>query len=602
MSFAGTVAWMAPEVIRHDPCSEKVDIWSFGVLLWELLTREIPYKDVDSSAIIWGVGNNSLHLPVPDSIPEAFRILLKQCWSSKPRNRPSFHHILLYLDTAAHELIGVSKDRFLQNQAKWRQEIDEYMQNFQDKESRIPLVDEDLVKQRREELRHAQDIREHYERKLERANNLYMELATCLLQLEQREKELVQREECLKDSSKVGHEKMGKKNIVRPLLRAHERLTKKRPLKNSSSLKSPEEYTLNSELPQPKRVPPQLYLSDPVGSSFPGQAAVYVAEIPPKQEFDVICDEKAPNSYGYMKNSSSKGNPSCRPAVVFKMDHSNPQHGSDSRNSYEPCDMTSNYPSRPSNVEVIRNRLSGNPRHPNWDLFDYDENVPSAKVPNWQRNTPSYESSKQLNTDVRNRLARDSIGYHSDDASNGNRPSAIGPMHRIIMDENIPYMYCVGGSLESLKQPKVPQNFARNVPGVPVRHGGSFNDIYRVQELKKDFATQNQSVRDRDGNILKKRWYEAPLLSEDYNQPACDCNFSPPPEVLSGISHLRVSKDLFPQVHRHLRRHTMVDPSAVIYGNQESLDLNRINRNSLPPSRSPIEEDNNRIPLAATMW
>lgn len=27
MSFAGTVAWMAPEVIRHDPCSEKVDIW-----------------------------------------------------------------------------------------------------------------------------------------------------------------------------------------------------------------------------------------------------------------------------------------------------------------------------------------------------------------------------------------------------------------------------------------------------------------------------------------------------------------------------------------------------------------------------------------------
>lgn len=39
MSFAGTVAWMAPEVIRHDPCSEKVDIWlvfctSTVILLW----------------------------------------------------------------------------------------------------------------------------------------------------------------------------------------------------------------------------------------------------------------------------------------------------------------------------------------------------------------------------------------------------------------------------------------------------------------------------------------------------------------------------------------------------------------------------------------
>uniref|UniRef100_A0A8C6XEP4 Mitogen-activated protein kinase kinase kinase 12 n=1 Tax=Naja naja TaxID=35670 RepID=A0A8C6XEP4_NAJNA len=64
MSFAGTVAWMAPEVIRNEPVSEKVDIWSFGVVLWELLTGEIPYKDVDSSAIIWGVGSNSLHLPI----------------------------------------------------------------------------------------------------------------------------------------------------------------------------------------------------------------------------------------------------------------------------------------------------------------------------------------------------------------------------------------------------------------------------------------------------------------------------------------------------------------------------------------------------------
>ena len=38
---------------------------------------------------------------------------------------------------------------------------------------------------------HAQDVREHYERKLERANNLYMELTACMLQLEKRERELI---------------------------------------------------------------------------------------------------------------------------------------------------------------------------------------------------------------------------------------------------------------------------------------------------------------------------------------------------------------------------------------------------------------------------
>ena len=35
---------MAPELIRNEPCNDKVDVWSFGILLWELLTQEEPYK------------------------------------------------------------------------------------------------------------------------------------------------------------------------------------------------------------------------------------------------------------------------------------------------------------------------------------------------------------------------------------------------------------------------------------------------------------------------------------------------------------------------------------------------------------------------------
>lgn len=57
--------------------------------------------------------------------------------------------------------------------------------------SHIPKFEEDLIKKRKNELKHAQDIREHYERKLERANNLYMELNAVLIQLEQREKDLI---------------------------------------------------------------------------------------------------------------------------------------------------------------------------------------------------------------------------------------------------------------------------------------------------------------------------------------------------------------------------------------------------------------------------
>jgi len=44
MTFVGTVAWMAPEMIRHENCSEKVDVWSYGVLLWEILVQQRPYN------------------------------------------------------------------------------------------------------------------------------------------------------------------------------------------------------------------------------------------------------------------------------------------------------------------------------------------------------------------------------------------------------------------------------------------------------------------------------------------------------------------------------------------------------------------------------
>uniref|UniRef100_A0A8C5I233 Mitogen-activated protein kinase kinase kinase n=1 Tax=Gouania willdenowi TaxID=441366 RepID=A0A8C5I233_GOUWI len=197
MSFAGTVAWMAPEVIRNEPVSEKVDIWSFGVVLWEMLTGEVPYKDVDSSAIIWGVGNNSLQLPVPESCPDGFKILLRQCWNCKPRNRPSFRQILLHLDIASADVMSTPQETYFKSQAEWREEVKQHFEKIKSEGTCLHRLDEELINRRREELRHALDIREHYERKLERANNLYMELSAVMLQLELKEKELQKREQSL---------------------------------------------------------------------------------------------------------------------------------------------------------------------------------------------------------------------------------------------------------------------------------------------------------------------------------------------------------------------------------------------------------------------
>lgn len=77
MSQAGTYAWMAPEVIRHSTFSKASDVWSYGVLLWELLTGETPYKGIDTLAVAYGVAVNKLTLPIPSTCPQPWRELME---------------------------------------------------------------------------------------------------------------------------------------------------------------------------------------------------------------------------------------------------------------------------------------------------------------------------------------------------------------------------------------------------------------------------------------------------------------------------------------------------------------------------------------------
>ncbi|RVE50697.1 hypothetical protein evm_004607 [Chilo suppressalis] len=196
MSFTGTVAWMAPEVIRHEPCSERVDVWSYGVVLWELLTQEVPYKNLETHAIMWGVGTDTISLPVPTTCPESVQLLLNQCWNRVPRNRPPFKIIAAHLEIAGDDLCSMRADCFSSTQATWRKEVQQGMDKFYARSEQPPV--QETTTQRREELKQARDVRQIYEQQLSRANELYMEVCAVRLQLEQREKAIAEREKALK--------------------------------------------------------------------------------------------------------------------------------------------------------------------------------------------------------------------------------------------------------------------------------------------------------------------------------------------------------------------------------------------------------------------
>lgn len=98
----GSAAWMAPEVFEGNNYTEKCDVFSFGIILWEMITRRKPYEDMqgfNAFRIMWAV-HNGTRPPLIADIPKPIEDLMTSCWDKVPSKRPSFTrivHILQHL-------------------------------------------------------------------------------------------------------------------------------------------------------------------------------------------------------------------------------------------------------------------------------------------------------------------------------------------------------------------------------------------------------------------------------------------------------------------------------------------------------------------------
>nr|UPW27189.1 serine/threonine-protein kinase EDR1 [Allium cepa] len=106
-STAGTPEWMAPEVLRNEQSDEKCDVYSFGVILWELATLRMPWHGMNPMQVVGAVGFQEKRLEIPKEVdPMVARIIL-QCWQTEPSLRPSFAQLTTALKSL-HRLVTPS--------------------------------------------------------------------------------------------------------------------------------------------------------------------------------------------------------------------------------------------------------------------------------------------------------------------------------------------------------------------------------------------------------------------------------------------------------------------------------------------------------------
>jgi serine/threonine protein kinase len=84
----GTISWSAPEIFKGRKVSEASDMYSFGVILWELQAYMIPYDGWKLEAIMFQVLIESKNEPIPESCPSEWRRLITNCWNREPDQRP----------------------------------------------------------------------------------------------------------------------------------------------------------------------------------------------------------------------------------------------------------------------------------------------------------------------------------------------------------------------------------------------------------------------------------------------------------------------------------------------------------------------------------
>eukprot|EP00250_Pteridium_aquilinum_P006013 c1600_g1_i1 orf=412-1587(+) len=96
----GTYRWMAPEMIQRRSYNNKVDVYSFGIVLWELITGSLPFQNMTAVQAAFAVVNRGTRPEIPTDCAPALAQIMTSCWDANPEVRPAFSEVVRLLEEA----------------------------------------------------------------------------------------------------------------------------------------------------------------------------------------------------------------------------------------------------------------------------------------------------------------------------------------------------------------------------------------------------------------------------------------------------------------------------------------------------------------------
>ncbi|KAK9883649.1 hypothetical protein WA026_001819 [Henosepilachna vigintioctopunctata] len=127
------VKWMAIESIRDRVFSSQSDVWSFGIVLWELFSlAKIPYPGMEADENLFAKLENGYRMEAPEySNPAIYKIML-DCWSTNPMNRPTFSELserlgLLLEDSVRTHYIKLNDPYLMMNAQRVEDKKNDYL-------------------------------------------------------------------------------------------------------------------------------------------------------------------------------------------------------------------------------------------------------------------------------------------------------------------------------------------------------------------------------------------------------------------------------------------------------------------------------------------